>query len=186
VGTCSYRYLRGAPVTDTPTPPPPPQRNLFVWIAVVAVLVLLALWLWRLFQNVETWRPASPTVWRQLWKHLPASGPGTRARLRAGRPRNRRSRRGLSRYAPARLGRCFRSSIASRRFFPPKRKGHRRSQPRQAGRRSIWRPESYNPRAGRAWVGRQPCRQTFPPLVLCSSVSDPVICPVLSLMCDHP
>jgi hypothetical protein len=29
-----------------------------------------------------------------------------------------------------------------------------------ASRRSIWRPESYNPRAGRAWVGHQSCRLT--------------------------
>src|ERR1700730_10417408 len=38
------------------------------------------------------------------------------------------------------------------------------------GAESKWRPESYNPRAGRAWVGHQSCRLTFPPLVLCSSI----------------
>jgi hypothetical protein len=62
-------------------------------------------------------------------------------------------------------------------------KGFRR---RQAGRRSTWRPGRYNRTDDRAWVGHQSCRPIFPPLVLCSCVSDTAICLVLSLMCNHP
>jgi hypothetical protein len=45
--------------------------------------------------------------------------------------------------------------------------------PRQAGRRSIWRAGSYNPRAGRALVGHQLCRLTQPNAGKVLMIQDP-------------